>query len=83
MMTASFLFYGLAWLAIMPVAAWVLGLVFRVLGWTMRVMFSVLGIFLLPVWLLLMGLGGLALAARFLIPMALVWLLASTVFSAE
>lgn len=54
---------------VIPAAAWVLGLMFRVLGWTMRMIFGVL---LLPLWIVLFVLGGLALAAQIVIPIALI-----------
>ncbi len=59
---------------VVPASAWVLGLMFRVLGWTMRMVFSVL---LLPLWIVLFVLGGVAAAAQIVIPIALVILVLS------
>lgn len=67
-------FFGLA---VIPAIAWVLGLVLRVFGWTLKAMLSLLGILLLPVWLVVMLVGGIAVAARLLVPVALLWLLFS------
>lgn len=54
---------------VIPAAAWVLGLMFRVLGWTMRMIFTVL---LLPLAIVFFVMGGIALAAEILVPLALV-----------
>lgn len=54
---------------VVPAAAWAFGLVFKVLGWTMRVVFGVL---LLPLWIVGLCIGGLALSLQFIIPIALV-----------
>ena len=61
---------------VVPALAWVLGLVFRVFGWTMRMVFGVL---LLPVWIVLGLVGGLGFAASALIPIAIVWFIVSVV----
>lgn len=53
---------------VIPAVAWVIGLTFRIIGWTMRMVFGVL---LLPLWIVLFVLGGLALAAQIVIPLAL------------
>lgn len=54
---------------VLPAAAWAFGLVFKVLGWTMRMVFGVL---LLPVWIVGLCIGGLALSLQFIIPVLLV-----------
>ena len=54
---------------VMPALAWAVGLVFRIFGWTMRMVFGVL---LLPLWILFALIGGLAVAAQALIPIAIV-----------
>lgn len=54
---------------VMPALAWALGLVFRIFGWTMRMVFGVL---LMPLWIVLAVIGGLAFALQALIPIALV-----------
>lgn len=54
---------------VIPAIAWVLGLTFKVIGWTMRMVFGVL---LLPLWIVLFLLGGLALAAQIVIPIGLI-----------
>lgn len=77
MFTATMLLPTLACLMVMPVAFWALGLLFRVLGWTLRLGFSILGVFLMPLWLVLMAFGGVAMALRFALPLALVWLVFS------
>lgn len=62
---------------VLPALAWVMGLVFKIFGWTMRMVFGVL---LLPVWIVLALFGGLALAAQVLIPLALVAFVLSLFF---
>lgn len=57
-----------------PALAWVFGLVMRLLGWTLRMTFSVL---LLPVWIILALVGCLAGAASLIVPIALVVCLVS------
>ena len=54
---------------VVPAAAWAFGIVFKVLGWTMRMAFGVL---LLPLWIVGLCIGGLALSLQFIIPIALV-----------
>ena len=71
--------FTLAVLAIMafvvlPALAWVIGMVFRVFGWTMRMVFGVL---LMPLWIVLALVGGLAFAAQAIVPIALVVFLVS------
>ena len=46
---------------VLPALAWVIGMVFRVFGWTMRMVFGVL---LMPLWIVLALVGGLAFAAQ-------------------
>lgn len=72
-------FFGLA---VIPALAWVMGLVLRVFGWTLRAMLSLLGILLLPLWLVVMAVGGIALAIRLLAPVALL-VLAFSVLAPE
>ena len=60
-----------ACLCVLPVICWVLGLVMRVLGWTFRAVFSILGVLLFPI-LLLCGL--LPVALFFLVPAGVLWL---------
>ena len=55
--------------AVIPAVAWALGLAFRILGWTMRMVFGVL---LLPLWIVIAVVGGLAAAAHALIPIMLI-----------
>lgn len=61
---------------VVPAAAWAFGFVFKVLGWTMRMVFGVL---LLPVWIVGLCIGGLALSLQFLIPVALVFFIISLI----
>ena len=60
--------------AIIPAVMWVMGLVFRMIGWTMRMVFGVL---LMPLWIVLAVVGGLAFAAQAIVPIALVVFLIS------
>ena len=60
--------------AIIPAVAWVMGLAFRLFGWTMRMVFGVL---LLPLWIVMAVIGGLAFAARAIIPIAVVMFIIS------
>ena len=50
-------------------AAWVMSLVFRVLGWSFRMLFSVL---LLPFWIVIAIVGGLATAFQALLPIVVI-----------
>ena len=59
---------------VLPALAWVIGMVFRVFGWTMRMVFGVL---LMPLWIVLALVGGLAFAAQAIVPIALVVFLVS------
>ena len=59
---------------VLPALAWVIGMVFRVFGWTMRLVFGVL---LMPLWIVLALVGGLAFAAQAIVPIALVVFLVS------
>ncbi|MBP3893488.1 MAG: hypothetical protein J6D34_05525 [Atopobiaceae bacterium] len=54
---------------VLPACAWMLRLVFRVFGWTMRLVFGVL---LMPLWIVLAVMGGLAFAVQAIIPIALI-----------
>ena len=54
---------------VMPALAWALSLVFRIFGWTMRMVFGVL---LMPLWIVLAVMGGLAFAVQAIVPIALV-----------
>ena len=54
---------------VLPACAWMLRLVFHMVGWTMRLVFGVL---LMPLWIVMALIGGLAFAAHALIPIALV-----------
>ena len=54
---------------VIPAFVWVLELVCRLVGWTMRMVFGVL---LLPVWIMLAVVGGLAFALKALLPIAVV-----------
>ena len=59
---------------VLPALAWVIGMVFRVFGWTMRMVFGVL---LMPLGIVLALVGGLAFAAQAIVPIALVVFLVS------
>lgn len=59
---------------VLPALVWVIGMVFRVFGWTMRMVFGVL---LMPLWIVLALVGGLAFAAQAIVPIALVVFLVS------
>lgn len=63
---------------VLPALAWAVGLVFRIFGWTMRMVFGVL---LLPLWIVFALVGGLAVAAQLLIPIALVLFVLSVITS--
>lgn len=63
---------------IIPAAAWVFNLTFRIMGWTLRMIFGVL---LFPLWIVLALAGGIALAAQVLIPIAVVFFVGSLIFS--
>ena len=56
-------------LVVAPALAWMLRVTFQVFGWTLRM---VLGLLLLPLWIVLALAGGVALAIRALLPIALV-----------
>ncbi|MBQ9006957.1 MAG: hypothetical protein IJ092_11390 [Atopobiaceae bacterium] len=61
---------------VLPIMCWVFGLVMRMLGWTLRAVFSVLGIFLFPIILL----AALAQGAFMLaVPLGVCWLVYSMV----
>ena len=66
--------FAFAAFAIIPAVMWVMGLVFRMIGWTMRMVFGVL---LMPLWIVLAVVGGLAFAAQAIVPIALVVFLIS------
>ena len=57
---------------VLPALAWALGLVFRIFGWTLRMVF---GLLLAPLWIVLALVGGLAAACQALVPLALVALI--------
>jgi len=59
---------------VLPAIAWAVRLVFRVFGWTMRMIFGVL---LMPLWIVLALVGGLAFAAQIIIPVAVIAFLVS------
>lgn len=59
---------------VLPALAWALRLVFKVFGWTMRMVFGVL---LMPLWILMAVVGGLAFAMQAIIPIALIVFLIS------
>ena len=54
---------------VLPACAWMLRLVFHMVGWTMRLVFGVL---LMPLWIVLAVMGGLVFAAQAIIPIAIV-----------
>ncbi len=54
---------------VLPALAWAVRLVFRIFGWTMRMVFGVL---LAPLWIVLALAGGLVFALQAVIPIALV-----------
>ena len=54
---------------VLPALAWAVGLVFRIFGWTLRMVF---GLLLAPLWIVIALIGGLALACQAIIPLALV-----------
>ena len=54
---------------VVPAAAWALKLAFRIAGWTLRM---VLGVLLLPVWIILAVVGGLAAATQVLLPFLII-----------
>ena len=63
-------FFGIAAL---QVACWVLGLVFRIFGWTLRTGLRILSLLLFPIWIVpALFLGGIALAFRIALPVAIV-----------
>ena len=64
---------------VLPVVAGVMKLAMRLLGWTLRL---VVGIFLLPLWIVVAVIGGLAAASQLLLPLFLVFL-AISVFLPE
>ncbi len=55
--------------ASLSVVVWLMGLAFRVVGWTLR---TVLSVALLPVWLLVALISGLGVALKLCFPLALV-----------
>ena len=58
-------------LLVLPVTCWAIGLALRVMGWTLRAVFTVLGIFLFPLILLAaLAHGAIVLA----LPLGLCWL---------
>lgn len=64
---------------VLPVVAGVMKLAMRLLGWTLRL---AVGIFLLPLWIVVGIVGGLAAATQLLLPLFLVFL-AISVFLPE
>lgn len=64
---------------VLPVVAGVMKLAMRLLGWTLQL---VVGIVLLPVWIVVALVGGLAAASQLLLPLFLVFL-AISVFLPE
>jgi hypothetical protein len=64
---------------VLPVVAGVMKLAMRLLGWTLRL---AVGIFLLPLWIVVAVIGGLAAASQLLLPLFLVFL-AISVFLPE
>ncbi len=64
---------------VLPVVAGVMKLAMRLLGWTLRL---AVGIFLLPLWIVVAVIGGLAAASQLLFPLFLVFL-AISVFLPE
>lgn len=59
---------------VLPVVAGVMKLAMRLLGWTLQL---VVGIVLLPVWIVVALVGGLAAASQLLLPLFLVFLVIS------
>ena len=64
---------------VLPVVAGMMKLAMRLLGWTLQL---VVGIVLLPVWIVVALVGGLAAASQLLLPLFLVFL-AISVFLPE
>lgn len=58
--------------AALSVVVWLMGLVFKIVGWSLRM---VLSIALLPVWILVAVIGGLGAALHLLFPVAIVLIL--------
>ena len=59
---------------VLPVVAGVMRLAMRLLGWTLRL---TVGIILLPLWIMVAVVGGLAAATQLLLPLVLVGLVIS------
>ena len=70
-MFATFLALAFAGFVVLPILGWVFGLVFRVLGWTLRGFF---GLLFAPLCLVGLLFGGIALAAQLIIPLGIAWL---------
>ncbi len=83
MITAAIVTYILVGMVALPLVGWVFGLVFRIFGWSMRLIFSSLRLLLLPLWLVVAALGGLALAAHALVPLFLIWVVLSILVPEE
>ena len=65
---------------VLPVVAGAMKLAMRLLGWTLQL---AVGIFLLPLWIVIALVGGLAAAAQLLLPLFLVFLLISVFLPEE
>ena len=63
-----------------PAIGWAIRLTCRIVGWTLRM---ALGIFLAPLWIVILLAGGLAVAARALLPLVIVWYLVSMIFAED
>ena len=61
---------------ILPLVGWVFKLGFHLIGWSMRLVFGVL---LLPLWIVIAVVGGLAAAGSVLIPIAIVFVVLSMI----
>lgn len=63
---------------VLPAIGWAIRLTCQIVGWTLRM---ALGIFLAPLWIVILLVGGLAVAAHALIPLAIVWFVLSMIFA--
>lgn len=83
MITAAIVTYMLVGMVALSVVGWVLGLVFRIFGWSMRLVFGSLRLLLWPLWLVAALFGGFALAVPALVPLALIWVVLSVLVPEE
>lgn len=77
MFTTSVLVLALVLFGVIPALMGIMGMALRVFGWTIRAFFSIIGILLLPVALVVMAVVGVMGLAYVLAPFLLIFLVFS------